>query len=297
MHINHNSQQGFRGSDQTSNRDFKFAVTVAPWALKGAPVLLCGELRPQFEQAKAIGYDAIELHLRTPDDANVSEICALCDEFDIRISTVATGLSKLVDKLSFIDDDAKVRSTAVDRIKEFIDWSTVLECGVIIGSMRGSIPNLNNKVEYVQRMSDCLGKILSYAEPAKVPIYLEVINRYENNYLNTALETLDYIRSFKSDYLLVHLDTFHMNIEENSMEKAIILCGSKLGYIHFADNNRHACGDGTIDFQKVMIALEHISYKGYISVECLPLPDGISAARNSIANLKGLMKIMEEKTL
>jgi sugar phosphate isomerase/epimerase len=278
-------------------RDFKFAVTAAPWALKGAPVLLCGEMRPQFEQAKAIGYHAIELHLRTPDDAKASEIRALCEEYGISISAVATGLSKLVDKLSFIDDDEKVRSAAVDRIKEFIDWSAMLECGIIIGSMRGNIPDLDNREKYDLRMSSCLSKILTYAEPAKVPIYLETINRYENNYLNTAQETLDYVNNFGSKFLYVHLDTFHMNIEESSMEKTIMQCGSKLGYIHFADNNRHACGEGAIDFGKVMSALKNISYESYISVECLPLPDGISAARNSITNLKGLIKTMKEKTL
>lgn len=280
-----------------SQRNLKYAVTVAPWALKDAPVLLCGEMRPQLEQAKALGYDAIELHLRTPDDANVSEMRSLCGEFDIRVSAVATGLSKLVDNLSFIDDNPKVRAAAVDRIKEFIDWSAVLGCGVIVGSMRGTIPDLSNKERYSKHMTDCLGRILAYAEPANVPIYLEVINRYENNYLNTAQETLDYVNSFKNDCLLVHLDTFHMNIEENSPEKAIELCGSKLGYIHFADNNRHACGDGTIDFEKILTALENISYKGYVSVECLPLPDGISAARSSITNLKGLVKTSEEKAV
>jgi len=79
-----------------------------------------------------------------------------------------------------------------------------------------------------------------------------------------------------------------MNIEERSMEEAILMCGDKLGYIHVADNNRRACGDGSIDFKKVLDALGKISYKGYISVECLPLPDGITAARKSILHLKSL---------
>lgn len=269
-----------------TQQPFNYAVTAAPWALEGAPVLLRGEMRAQFEKAKRLGYDAIELHLRTPDDTNLLELRSLCKEFNLCISAVATGLSKLVDKLSFIDDDPKIRSAAVDRIKEFIDWSVELECGVIIGSMRGTIPNLNEREQYDQRMFECLKNIISYAEPVKVPIHLEVINRYENNYLNTAQETLKYVNSFNSDYLFVHLDTFHMNIEERSMEDAIMLCASKLGYIHFADNNRKACGEGAIDFKKVKRALSNISYKGFISVECMPIPDGYTAAKMSIDNLK-----------
>jgi sugar phosphate isomerase/epimerase len=274
---------------QESVNNFKFSVSAAPWALKGAPVLLCSNpMRPLFEQAKKLGYDALELHLLTPKDAPVQEIAELCREFGINISAVATGLSKLVEKLCFIDEDPKVRAAAVKRIKEFIDWCEILKCGVIIGSMRGVIPDPDNRVQEDQRMAECLQEILSYSESKEVPIYLEVINRYENNYLNTAKETLEYINKFNSEYLFVHLDTFHMNIEESSMEEAILLCSDKLGYIHVADNTRRTCGEGSIDFKKVLDALNKISYKGYVSVECLPIPDGVTAAKNSISHLKNI---------
>lgn len=267
-------------------RNFKFSVTAAPWALKGAPVLLCGNpMRPLFEQAKNLGYDALELHLLNPSDAPAQEIAGYCKESGIVISSVATGLSKLVDNLSFIDEDPKVRAAAIKRIKDVIDWCEILKCGVIIGSMRGRIPDIANRAKEDRRMAECFYEILAYTEAKKVPIYLEVINRYENNFLNTAEETLEYISKFNSDYLFVHLDTFHMNIEESSMEEAILLCSDKLGYVHVADNNRHACGEGSIDFKKVLEALSKISYKGYVSVECLPLPDGVTAARKSITHL------------
>ncbi len=272
--------------ESTTQHSLNYAVTAAPWALPGAPVLLRGDMNEQIKKAKLLGYDAIELHLRVPDDANIRELHSLCEEYDIHISAVATGLSKLVDKLCFIDDDPKIRVSAVDRIKRFIDWSSEFNCGIIVGSMRGSIPNLNDRSLYDQRMLECLRDIVDYAEPAKVPIHLEVINRYENNYLNTAKETLEYIKNFNTDNLYVHLDTFHMNIEESNIENAIMLCGSKLGYIHFADNNRHACGEGFLDFKKIQMALKNISYKGYASVECLPIPDGFTAAKKSIEYLK-----------
>lgn len=282
-HSPKNNTQSF----QSANQNIRFSVTAAPWALKGAPVLFCGDnLRQQFELAKSLGYDAVELHLRAPEDVSVSQILSFCEKFGISVSAIATGLAKLVDQLCFIDEDPKVRTAAVQRIKDFIDLSAILKCGIVIGSMRGVISNLDNRDIEDKRMSDCVNDILHYNEAAKVPIYLEVINRYENNYLNTAEETLEYVNSFHNDCLFVHLDTFHMNIEERSLERAIISCGSKLGYIHVADNNRLACGDGSIHFGKVMDALYHISYKGYVSVECLPLPDGITAARTSIYTLK-----------
>ena len=272
-------------NNHNSKHKFRFAVTAAPWALKGAPVLLCGQVRTQIEQAKSLGYDAVELHLLTPDDADPSEMRKLKEEYGIDVAAVATGLSKLVDNLSFIDDDPAVRMQAVDRIKRFVDWSAELNCGIVIGSLRSTLPD-GNRAQCVDRITACMNDILDYAQPAKVPIFLEIINRYESNFLNTAKEAMEYFRNFSSDWLFIHLDTFHMNIEEASMEEAITLCGTKLGHLHFADNTRHACGEGTIDFRNVMGALKRISYNGYVSVECLPIPDGITAARASIAHIK-----------
>ncbi len=271
--------------DHISKLKFRFAVTAAPWALKGAPVLLCGQMRPQFERAKTLGYDAIELHLLTPDDANSSEVRQLKEEYGVEVAAVATGLSKLVDNLSFIDDNPVVRIRAVDRIRSFVDWSAELNCGIVIGSLRSTLPD-DSRAQCIDRITDCISDILDYAKPAKVPIYLEVINRYESNFLNTAKDAVDYFKNFNNNWLFIHLDTFHMNIEEASTEAAIMLCGARLGHIHFADNTRHACGEGTIDFKKVMGALKRISYSGYISVECLPIPDGITAAKDSIIHIK-----------
>lgn len=277
---------------QTSSQNIKFSVTAAPWALKGAPVLLCGEnLYQHFEQAKSLGYDAVELHLRTPEDVSASQLLSYYEKFGIKVSAIATGLAKLVDKLCFIDKNANVRADAVKRIKDFIDLAAILKCGIIIGSMRGVITDLDNRETEDKRMSDCLNQILAYNEVAKVPIYLEVINRYENNYLNTAEEALEFIEIYDNDNLFVHLDTFHMNIEERNFVDAIISCGSKLGYVHVADNNRHPCGEGAINFGKVIDALNDIPYKGYVSVECLPLPDGLTAARKSIYTLKNVKGI------
>jgi sugar phosphate isomerase/epimerase len=267
----------------------RLSVTAAPWALEGAPVLLQGDMCEQMKTAKAMGYDAVELHLRLPKDAPAAEMKALGKEVGIGIATVATGMSKLVDNLCFIDDDADVRRAAVERVKEFVDWSVCAQCGVVVGSMRGVIPDIHCREKYDNRFQECMSSVLAYAEQKDVPIYLEAINRYETNYLNTAKETLEYIKVFNSRHIYVHLDTFHMNIEESSLEKAICLCGDRLGYIHFADNNRHACGDGTLNFERIIAALKDISYIGYISVECLGRPDGLTAARRSIEHLKGIV--------
>jgi 5-keto-L-gluconate epimerase len=76
---------------------------------------------------------------------------------------------------------------------------------------------------------------------------LEAINRYETNCLNTADQTLELIKKTGNRSIKVHLDTFHMNIEETNIAESIIRCGASLGHMLFADSNRHYPGAEHID--------------------------------------------------
>lgn len=266
----------------------KYSIAVATWVPEMAPVLYRGELNSLADKSKLAGYDAIEIHLKDPKTIDGIELKSYCEKVGIEISAIASGLSKVIDNLDYIDDDITIRKRAVQRTLEYIDLAEQLGSGVIVGSLRGSIPDLKNRRLYDNRFKNCMNQVLEGAEKKNVDIYLEAINRYENNYLNTAEETLQYIKPFMSKHLYVHLDTFHMNIEERDMVEAIKLCNDKLGYFHLADNNRKYVGAGAIDFKKVINALEEVGYTGYLSLECLPLPDADTAARKSMEALNNI---------
>ncbi len=274
----------------TGKYAFKYTATAAQWVLPGEPVLLQGPLEYQFKAAAELGYDALEMHLRKPEDASVQEILSLTDKYGVRVSGVATGLAKRADGFCLIDPDPAQRRGAVDRLLSFVDWAGALNAYIIIGSMRGNLPKDETRPQAEAWIREGLSEVLKAAEEKKVNINLEVINRYENNYLNTAAETKAFVESFGSPSLKVHLDLFHMNIEEADMCGAIRTAGSDLGLIHFADNNRHACGEGCLDFAAVLNTLREIGYKGYISVEHLCIPDGYTAAKNTIEYLRRIDK-------
>lgn len=270
--------------------NLKFGVTAAAKALPNTPVLLRDQpFRQLFAQAKELGYDGLELHLRTPEDAPAEELTALQAEFGLGVSAAATGQSRGIDHLCLIDPDPDIRRKAVERMRQFIDWGSTVGCAIILGNLRGDLPLGAQRQTAQQWLRSALEELLPYAEDRKTTILLEVINRYENNYLNTAQETNQYVASFQSKYLKTHLDTFHMNIEEKDMLRAIRESGPYLGYIHFADNTRRACGSGALDFRAILDALRDARYAGYITVECLPIPDGPEAAASSLRHIKELL--------
>ena len=91
------------------------------------------------------------------------------------------------------------------------------------------------------------------------------------------------IEKIDSSVIGLHLDTFHMNIEEKLIGQVIKEYSSYLAYLHFADSNRLSPGLGHINFSEIILALKEINYNGYIGVEALPLPDSYSAAKQALS--------------
>ena len=108
---------------------------------------------------------------------------------------------------------------------------------------------------------------------------VEPINRYETNFVNTVDEALGLVEELGEPSAKLLLDTFHMNIEERSMEDAVRTAGESLGYLHVSDSNRRAPGQGHLDFCLLLDALEEIAYQGMLVSEILPLPDDRWAAQ------------------
>ncbi|MEV4640928.1 sugar phosphate isomerase/epimerase family protein [Actinoplanes sp. NPDC049548] len=96
---------------------------------------------------------------------------------------------------------------------------------------------------------------------------LEVCNRYETNVVNTARDALRLADDIGADNVLVHLDTYHMNIEEDDLVRPVREVGDRLGYVHIGENHRGYLGSGHLDFTSFFHALADIGYTGPITFE------------------------------
>ncbi|WP_258359224.1 sugar phosphate isomerase/epimerase family protein [Moorella sulfitireducens (nom. illeg.)] len=268
----------------------KLSISIAQNVPASAPFILRGPYLDNIKKAAELGYDAVEIHVRDPRELEVEQILKVCQKERITVSTLGTGLGYVEDKLSLTHPNAQIREKAAKRILDHIEVASYLGAGVIVGSMRGVIPDTGRFKEYENYAGEGLAVCLQKAQKCGVVLFLEAINRYETNFLNTAADTLNFITRFNSPYLKIHLDTFHMNIEEVDLAGAIKSTGRALGHIHFADSNRFYPGQGHLDFKKIIATLKNIGYKGYIALECLPYPAPEEAAAGAIKYLKSLLE-------
>jgi sugar phosphate isomerase/epimerase len=266
----------------------KLAVSSADVAPSTAPILLQGGICENLKKAHALGYSAIEVHTRENVEIDFQEILSTCGELDMKIATIVTGRIFTQGKLSLIDDDMAKVNAVMEGMKKYVEIAHKLESDIIIGWARSVIPDMSKAEMYEERLASNIKKLAPYAADNNVKIFIEAINRYETNYLNSGKETKDFIEKYDIPNTYVHLDTFHMNIEDVDIADTIRYCGDKAGYIHFADSNRYYPGAGHMDFASIIKALDDISFNGYVSVECLPWPTGEEAARMAIKSIKAM---------
>jgi Sugar phosphate isomerases/epimerases len=266
-------------------RKWEFALSSADEAALSAPILLRGDIGNNLIQAAQLGYHALEVHTRETMLWDYSSLDNIMEENNMKISAVVTGRLNTEGQVNLIDDIPYITQSAITGMKQYIEMAERLKTNLVVGWVKGKIPAGGNEKRYLDRLSYNLKLLDDYAGARGVRLFLEVINRYETNIFNTAEATMEFIETRKLDNCFVHLDTFHMGIDETDPVAAIKLCGNKLGYMHFADNTRCYPGSGQIDFRKILQALDAADYKGYLSVECLPKPDGMTAAEHAIKHL------------
>lgn len=114
---------------------------------------------------------------------------------------------------------------------------------------------------------EVLARVCDRAAESNITIGLEVVNRYETNVLNTAAQAVEMCRRIGVPNVKVHLDTYHMHIEEADIGRAITQTGDDLGYFHIGESHRGYLGSGSIDFDAVFRGLAAIGYEGPVTFE------------------------------
>ena len=121
-----------------------------------------------------------------------------------------------------------------------------------------------------------------YAHDKGVFLAMEPLNRFETDFLNITKDAIRLINEVGSPALKIHLDSFHMSIEEKSLIRAILDAGDLLYHFHASENDRGAPGTGLIDWKSVKDALLAAHYDKYVVIESFTPDVAIIAKAASI---------------
>ncbi len=208
------------------------------------------------------GVSILEIPLLDPRRFDSAGTRAVAARHDVRI-VCSLGLPDDLDALGNPDDVVDFLSLVLESAKGAgADAVSGVTYGTI-GKTSGA-PVTTTETDAVCRV---VSRVAGRARALGMRLGIEPCNRYETHLLNTAAQAVDIVERTGAGNVFIHLDTYHMNIEEVGMAEGFADAGEHLGYVHLSESNRGVPGRGTIDWEDAFRGLKQIDYNGPLTLE------------------------------
>lgn len=245
------------------NKNFRFGVHSFLWTEKISEDDLW--ILPRI---KELGFDAIDMMIGNPSEFPVNAFSRALSETGLE-PVLTTTLSEHTNTISPVPG---LRRAGVEKLKGAINVANRLNVKILAGVIYGAWGYKTNRPRTEQEWEwslQCICEAAKYArETGSVTLAVEVINRYVTHFLNTAEDGVRYCKDSGMDNVKVHLDSFHMMIEEESFTKAIRTCGKDyLAYFHTCESHRGIPGTGMVPWREVFDVLSEVEYNGPLVIE------------------------------
>lgn len=221
-----------------------------------------------FPQFKKWGFDTIEIPIEDPSHIDPAHVKRALDKHGLVCGSVCACMGPDRD----LRGDVSQQKTAMAYMTKVLDQMVVLDCPSLIGPVYSSVGRADAvpSAEYKQQWKTVvrhLKTLAAYAAKRGRRICLEPLNRFETDFINTCDQGLKMLADVSNPALTLHLDTFHMNIEEKDQAAAIRKAGKKLGHFHACGSDRGTPGNDHIDWKPITKALKDIRYQGDVVIE------------------------------
>lgn len=237
-------------------------------------------LPPALEAISKLGYTHVVLPPIDIPTTNIKALAKLLRDYSVSPITIFGGLTHSTLIGSPLPEE---RAAGVASIKKVIDLTVALGGTQMNGVPYGEFgPSASPPpASYIETAAVELGKVANYGYNAGVMMTFEVLNRYETSIVNTAQQAMDFVGMSNSENLMIHLDTFHMAIEESDLLAAIELAMPRLGYLELGQSGRGRLSEGVVNVSEVVSHARRCGYDGVIGVEAFArsiLPPSVANA-------------------
>ncbi len=230
-----------------------------------------GDFIPYIQKVKKLGFDILEVACHNFSNTEDEYLCQLKEEADAEGIILTGGYGN--DSVHNISGkDPMIVKAAFDKFEKTFQKMNIAGIKQLGGSLYSywpvdySLPL--NKTEDMKRGIENIRVLADMAAEYEITLGMEVLNRFEGYMLNTCEEAVDFVSKIDRSNVKVMLDTFHMNIEEDSFGDAIRMAGEYLGHLHLGEANRRPpFREGRIPWDEIGEALHDIGYTGSVVME------------------------------
>jgi len=222
-------------------------------------------LRPAVEKSATIGFDHLVVPLRRFEDIDPPAIAKIFSEHGLTpLNTAGVG-----EENDIGSPDADTRQKGIAHLTKGASLARDMGSQQINGVLYGPIGKraAPSTRDALLRSAEAIGSVCRAASDMGVRLAIEMVNRYETNLLNTVEQGLEFIELCGAKNLFLHLDTFHMSIEESDPHSAIRNAFSKIGYFELDQSHRGYLDQGSLQLSGWLGQLKELDYCGIIGIE------------------------------
>ncbi len=235
-------------------------VWVSPFTTESA-----GEIA---NKVKRFGFDILEIACEDPNMIDVKKVKNVVIENQLDVIVCgAFGPDR-----NICSENPETILIAKSYIKWLVDAAEALGAEVVAGPMYSAVGKahyddpVDRKKEW-DRAVEGIREMADYADNKGIKLALETLNRFETDMINTVAQGLEFISDVGKENVGLHLDTFHMHLEEKSSADAIRLAGEKIFHFHACENDRGVPGTGQVRWLEIAEAIKDVKYTGPIVIE------------------------------
>jgi D-psicose/D-tagatose/L-ribulose 3-epimerase len=221
-----------------------------------------------FSKFKRWGFDSVEIPIEDPSHIEPAHVSRELAKAGLVCGSVCACMGP----------DRDLRGTSANQrtgrtyLKAIIDQAAALGGATVVGPVYSAVGRADavERAEYARQWKTVVGHlkdIAAHAGKRGITIAMEPLNRFETDFINTTDQALKMIADVGSPNLKLHLDTFHMNIEEKDQAKAIRKAGKLLAHVHACGSDRGTPGGDHIAWPEIVRALKSIKYDGDVVIE------------------------------
>lgn len=218
-----------------------------------------------IKRTKETGFDLLELSLHDYLNLDTAAARAAFNTAGLQVAC-SRGLTFDADISS---DQPEVVARGEQILLDALEITEQLGATVLTGPLYSALGKYSQPMTETGRHNivRVLSELAREAAGRGISLGLEVCNRYETNVVNTARDALRLADAIGEDNVFIHLDTYHMNIEEPDIVQPVLDVADRLGYVHIGENHRGYLGSGSINFGDFFRALARIDYRGPLTFE------------------------------
>lgn len=259
-----------------------------------------------LDKAKSLGFDLVEIPIEGEQDIDYVKAAEAYKRTGLKCSicgVMGPGRDPT-------HEDEAIQKGGVAYLKHLIDAAVTMKAIAVVGPHYSAVGRTwqatpEQRTRDLERCVKNLKQVARYAEDKGITLAVEPLNRFETSFINLTEQALELVRMIDSPRVKLMMDTFHANIEEKSLGKAIEAAGTLLVHMHANENDRGTPGTGHVAWTEIAAALKKVKFSGALVIESFstevkeiaraaavwrplaPTPDGL--AKDGLAFLKKLM--------